>query len=455
MTSRRRQMDGMAPRVGSLLTIAGLIFFFVFCVEAGDLEEGTDWWDMAQKIKAKILKDYDISALPNRDFNGTTNVTLYIYPRSIWLDDATQILTISSINIMIWRDNRLRWKPKEFGKMGYIRLSPQEIWKPDLTLLNNAEMKGFSHNASSFLLVNYYGIVFWPPAAEMKVDCPQDLTYWPYDRQTCHLSLASWTTNGFQLNLQLHGGKNASKVKLSMYHNKFHHWRVENVTMTRNVFKYDCCPETYVTLDVTAVLARNSPSFIFSVILPGLAIALLTLIQFSLAFDSSQKLALGCLASFLACLYVIFLAMSVPPLGTSCPIILKFFGQTLVLAVLSVALTCVVLKLSFLGISLSTTPPPPQLIVVLTSPLARVLLLQDVASKVKTSFGMEEEEQEGEEEEAEVAGDKVEAQQGADTKKPRHLDSWRLVAASLDRVIAFIYIVIFFVSAIVYVARLA
>ena len=43
------------------------------------------------------------------------------------------------------------------------------------------------------------GKVFWPPPTKFRSTCPVDVTYFPFDDQTCILKLGSWMYDGYQV----------------------------------------------------------------------------------------------------------------------------------------------------------------------------------------------------------------------------------------------------------------
>ena len=50
-------------------------------------------------------------------------------------------------------------------------------------------------------VVSSDGTVFWMPPAIFKSTCSIDIEYFPFDVQTCHLKLGSWTYDGFKLDV--------------------------------------------------------------------------------------------------------------------------------------------------------------------------------------------------------------------------------------------------------------
>ena len=47
--------------------------------------------------------------------------------------------------------------------------------------------------------LNYNGLVVWVPPAIYKSSCLIDVTYFPFDQQTCVMKFGSWTYDGFQV----------------------------------------------------------------------------------------------------------------------------------------------------------------------------------------------------------------------------------------------------------------
>lgn len=48
-------------------------------------------------------------------------------------------------------------------------------------------------------MVRYDGNVFWPVPTKLQSSCKVDVTYFPFDEQTCYMKFGSWTYDGFQV----------------------------------------------------------------------------------------------------------------------------------------------------------------------------------------------------------------------------------------------------------------
>ena len=67
---------------------------------------------------------------------------------------------------------------------------------------------------NSKAMVSHDGNVFWPPPTKLRSTCPVDVTYFPFDDQTCVLKLGSWTYDGFQVSTPEVSSKSNEKFKI-------------------------------------------------------------------------------------------------------------------------------------------------------------------------------------------------------------------------------------------------
>lgn len=91
-----------------------------------------------------------------------------------------------------WNDNRLQFDNMS-GRIHYLVLTdPERIWKPDLFFTN--EKTGHFHKIiMPNILLRIYpnGDVLYSIRLSLTLACPMDLKYYPLDRQTCAVKMAS------------------------------------------------------------------------------------------------------------------------------------------------------------------------------------------------------------------------------------------------------------------------
>ena len=87
----------------------------------------------------------------------------------------------------------------------------------------------------------------------LHTSCDLDWTYWPWDRQKCHLVVGSWTKTGWELDVQNLGGANRTHVDMSNYAPSA--WSLVSGTQQRRVYNdYAGTQDYYIDIDVRVVL---------------------------------------------------------------------------------------------------------------------------------------------------------------------------------------------------------
>ncbi|KJH42968.1 Neurotransmitter-gated ion-channel ligand binding domain protein [Dictyocaulus viviparus] len=121
------------------------------------------------------------------------------------VDEKNQVMSILAYIDFHWNDYKLRWDPRSYGGIRDVRFSgdqdaPFKLWRPDVLLFNSVS-ESFDSTYSSRFIVNYDGEVQQNPPGIFRFICRVDVTYYPFDTQTCFLKFGSWTYNGKQINL--------------------------------------------------------------------------------------------------------------------------------------------------------------------------------------------------------------------------------------------------------------
>nr|XP_045584318.1 neuronal acetylcholine receptor subunit alpha-7-like [Procambarus clarkii] len=387
-----------------------------------------------EELRQKLLKNYDKYALPQRDTNGTTTAYFDLIPLAMWIEEDKQVFQMNAWIEMAWQDPRLTWDYKDYGNTKEIHFAEDELWHPEVYLYNNAYVTEVDHYSSIGSIVNSNGTVSWIGTGAYKSECPLDATHWPYGTQTCELFFGAWTYHGWQVDLQL--SKNKTQIIPSFLMNSGHAWHFDKGSIKRTQHTLSCCPQPYVMLQMEITMSRVFPSFTSTVVIPACVISVLTLVQFLLPLREPRRLTLGCVSLLLTLIVLLYLAISLPHLAFSVPIIVKFYGQTLAVIVVSVGVNAGLLRLTDgRQPSVTSTPPPALLKNILTGPLASVLCLQHYAEKVGLSGGGAED------------GEVLE-----ETRPASYLHEWLLVAATLDRLAAITFVAAFVITLIAYVA---
>ncbi|XP_014781747.1 neuronal acetylcholine receptor subunit alpha-4 isoform X1 [Octopus bimaculoides] len=272
------------------------------------------------------------------------------------VDEKNQVLETIVWLKHEWYDLRLTWNPEDFGGETMLHIPSEDLWRPDIVVYNNAD-GDFVITMLTKALVSYDGKIVWEPPAIYKTYCPIDVEYFPFDTQLCFMKFSSWTYDGNEVDLIdfCHGtgqtqvdGKVviANGIDMKGY-SQNSEWEILNVTSTREIKTYPCCPTPYPIILYNITMRRIPQFYTLNLIIPCVSISFLTILVFYLPSVSGEKITLS--ISVLLALTVFFLLLSeiIPPTSLVIPLICKYLMFTMLMVTASLFLTVYVLNVNY------------------------------------------------------------------------------------------------------------
>ena len=140
-------------------------------------------------------KKYNKFARPKLDQSDPTILTIHFRLTDIHdLNEVSQSLSSSALLNIDWLDEVLTWNPSHFGGIDELFLSQSEIWKPELVLHNGVTKLSLLGDDSLQVIVKSDGKVEWKPFEVFETKCEVDLSYYPFDFQSCTIEFVNWNT---------------------------------------------------------------------------------------------------------------------------------------------------------------------------------------------------------------------------------------------------------------------
>ncbi|XP_052213861.1 acetylcholine receptor subunit beta-type unc-29-like isoform X1 [Dreissena polymorpha] len=118
------------------------------------------------------------------------------------VDSEHQVFECTGWFTVIWYDGRLQWKPSVYDDTNFVHALETEIWKPELIVTNAQNNMGLISDNHLIYRINSTGTVSWEPLLSTATDCSIDVTYFPFDNQTCIIELTSWSLPWTELKLE-------------------------------------------------------------------------------------------------------------------------------------------------------------------------------------------------------------------------------------------------------------
>ncbi|XP_069160953.1 acetylcholine receptor subunit beta-like 1 isoform X2 [Procambarus clarkii] len=298
-----------------------------------------------ERLVRDLFRGYNKLIRPVENMTYNVDVAFGLaFIQLINVNEKNQIMKSNVWLRLVWKDYQLRWDAADYGGIKVLRLPPDKVWKPDIVLFNNAD-GNYEVRYKSNVLIYPNGEVLWVPPAIYQSSCTIDVTYFPFDQQTCLMKFGSWTFNGDQVSLSLYNEKNF--VDLSDYW-KSGTWDIVEVPAFLNVIHNDRGPtETDITFYIT--IRRKTLFYTVNLILPTVLISFLCILVFYLPAEAGEKVTLG--ISILLSLVVFLLLVSkiLPPTSLVLPLIAKYLLFTFVMNTVSILVTVVIINWNFRG----------------------------------------------------------------------------------------------------------
>ncbi|XP_071331564.1 neuronal acetylcholine receptor subunit alpha-4-like [Trachinotus anak] len=278
----------------------------------------------------------------SRPVENTSDTVLVHFGLSIAqlidVDEKNQMMTTNVWVKQEWNDYKLRWNPEEYENVTSIRIPSEIIWRPDIVLYNNADGDfAVTHLTKAHLF--HDGQIKWMPPAIYKSSCSIDVTFFPFDQQSCKMKFGSWTYDRAKIDLI-----NMDSDVDQMDYWESGEWVIMNAVGKYNTKKYECCTEIYADITYYFIIRRLPLFYTINLIIPCLLISCLTVLVFYLPSQCGEKITL-CISVLLSLtVFLLLITEIIPSTSLVIPLIGEYLLFTMVFVTLSIIITVFVLN---------------------------------------------------------------------------------------------------------------
>ncbi|XP_076443988.1 neuronal acetylcholine receptor subunit alpha-10-like [Babylonia areolata] len=295
-----------------------------------------------QRLLAKVLHNYNNNVRPVYNSNDSVPVTLgFTLVQIMDMDEKNQVLTLNAWLEILWKDPRFLWDPSQYNDLQVFRVPSKYIWLPDIVLYNNADdyTNGFMPcNA----MLEASGAVSWSPPVKLRSSCQVDITFFPFDWQTCSLKFGSWSYDKAQVDLL----NKTSIVDVSIYITNGE-WTLHEYRIIRNEVVYPISDAVYPDVTIVLVIQRRILYYVLNILFPCFWLNILSVLTFCLPVDAGEKMTLSITVLLSYSVFMLLVAESLPPTSDAVPLIVIYLTMSMSMSSLSVIVTVLVEKLHF------------------------------------------------------------------------------------------------------------
>ncbi|XP_019632281.1 PREDICTED: neuronal acetylcholine receptor subunit alpha-6-like [Branchiostoma belcheri] len=218
----------------------------------------------------------------------------------------------------IWNDRRLQWQNSRYSDVDEIRVSDDKLWRPALTLANNAdpEFEGFKSSAGARVFRN--GEVVWDISQILKTTCEHNARNFPFDDMECSACIANEEQRGNEvLKCLERDHAHSSRVDLA-YCDVDTFVRVDEWNTEWEIEEED---DGNYTLACIKLHMRRDPTYhMCTAIAPSFFLALLMAVTFLLPLDTGERLGYA-MTIFLSMIVTLVFITEIVPAEESLPVI--------------------------------------------------------------------------------------------------------------------------------------
>ena len=248
-------------------------------------------------------------------------------------DEVKDKFSVTGTVIMAWQDDRLQWKPEEYGGVDHILVNNDVFWTPPLYLQNSIdETKKIGEDPYWKVRFQSPGFAVFYPGASLSAVCTAMVFNFPWDEQFCYLA---FTLIGYL----------ADEIKLKPFSNGI----LDPLQHFYGNGLWDVERSRVYIVDSTIVFGffmRRKPLLaLVNIILPVLLMSFLNIMVFLIPAESGERISF-CLTVLLAiAVFLTLVSDSMPKSATSIAFLSYYLVAVLSLSIFITIGTIINLKI--------------------------------------------------------------------------------------------------------------
>lgn len=160
------------------------------------------------KLYTEVLTGYDTRIKPRENQREFVNVTIDFSIISIVeFDIVDQILKTGGVFTFNWIDEHIKWEPDKFEGIDEIDIPVSQVWSPTIVVGMGFESFTKLDNKEDVVTYHQTGKASWTSKGIYSVFCEVDAKYYPYDTQSCSVSISVTQNLLRHVNLQASDNK--------------------------------------------------------------------------------------------------------------------------------------------------------------------------------------------------------------------------------------------------------
>ena len=344
----RRSSNGMLYNFGNMLQVSGTTslsstVFLMFLLLPSNAIKFSNEKRMSFDLHDFLSRSYNKNVIPRND-HETVNVNVSFFLLSILrFDEREETLTSSAWLSISWYDHFLKWNEfKQYETITKLFFNQNEIWKPDIMLINTVEHFKCLGSEDLILMVTSDGRVRWEPGHRFKTSCKVNINGYPFDTQQCSFTFSPWSHVDNVVALS----SIDNNINLDHFEENCE-WFITSTSTTFKTVQVLNHKDNYSLPQFICIISlqRRRMYYVLTVCLPIIILSVLNCMVYLLPPASGEKISF-CLTILLAYMvYMSFLSDNLPSTSETTSYLVVYLSLMLCLSFLSVMNSVIVLLL--------------------------------------------------------------------------------------------------------------
>ncbi|KAK3739073.1 hypothetical protein RRG08_025162 [Elysia crispata] len=253
------------------------------------------------------------------------------------LDEKSQVLESSVIIETSWVDDWLSWNQSLHGDVADFLYPQSKIWLPDVVIENSVESQRQLGYNMNMVRLDHSGWITWKPSQIIRTGCDIDVTYYPFDTQTCSIVVSTWMSTKRDIDIDPQTGNNG--LSLNRYSSSGT-WELLSNSL-------ELLPNDHelTRIQFTIKLKRLRTYYIVNIILPVLFLSSTASMVFLLPADAGEKIGMGITVLLAYAVYLTIIADNMPQTSRQVSYLAVYLTLLLGLTAMGVVLAVVILHI--------------------------------------------------------------------------------------------------------------
>ncbi|XP_048740358.1 neuronal acetylcholine receptor subunit beta-2-like [Ostrea edulis] len=277
---------------------------------------------------------YDKTLRPSTDQSTATELSVSFHLKGIKrLDELEEKMVTTAYLTLEWRDEFLTWEPTVFP-VYRLPLPQNTVWKPDLVLKNG--FTEFKELGGSFyyVMVSFDGTVTWKPYQVFESQCSIDVTYFPFDTQTCDIVFTLWSH--FQNQVEIRPLND--DIELVQYQGN----SIWEITSTSQIVDNS---RSNADITFNLRLKRKPSHFVGNIVLPILFLGILNILVFVIPADAGEKMSYSITVALGFMVFLTIISSELPANSDTTPYLTSYLQIQIIMGGIALIVSSLQLRL--------------------------------------------------------------------------------------------------------------